>query len=170
MKTPNDNDMPAPSTIKVGKASVGLIGLEPALNTVLSQNLPEDSAVDFLYEAVCRRNYVPDSAADLYREALRKEYRRRTGQESAEQGVLTIRVLGSGCVTCNTLSAMLYESLAKFNLAADMESVHDLDEIWRYGVTRVPALIINNTVKCAGRMPTQAEIEIWVKEEADRSR
>jgi small redox-active disulfide protein 2 len=83
-------------------------------------------------------------------------------------GVLTIRVLGSGCVTCNKLSAMLFEALQKFGLAADMESVHDLDEIWRFGVTKTPALIINNTVKCAGRMPSPAEVEEWVKEECEK--
>jgi len=46
--------------------------------------------------------------------------------------------------------------------------VHDLDEIWRFGVTRTPALIINNTVKCAGRMPSPAEVEEWVKEESEK--
>jgi hypothetical protein len=65
---------------------------------------------------------------------------------------------------------MLFESLQKFGLAADMESVHDLDEIWRFGVTKTPALIINNTVKCAGRMPTPAEVEEWVREEGEKSR
>ena len=163
-----NQDRPAPRTIRIGAANVGLIGLDQALNKVLGSAMEEEAAVDFLFAAVAGKNYVPRAAEPVYREALRGEYRRRQGIESVEPGTLTIRVLGSGCVTCNRLSAMLFEALQKFGLAADMESVHDLDEIWRFGVTKTPALIINNTVKCAGRMPSPAEIEEWVKEEREK--
>ncbi|MGV1098174.1 thioredoxin family protein [Thiovibrio sp. JS02] len=163
---PGDNDIPPPRTIKVGAASVGLIGLDPALNRAISDQLPEEAAVDFLLQEVRRQNYIPASAEESYREALLSEYQRRLGRKTAGPGTLTIRVLGSGCVTCNKLSAMLFEALQKSNLAADMESVHDLDEIWRFGVTKTPALIINNRVKCAGRMPTLSEVEEWVRQEA----
>jgi len=130
--------------------------------------MPEEVAVAFLFTSVARGNYVPTAAEPTYREALRGEYRRRQGIQGAEPGILTIRVLGSGCVTCNKLSAMLFEALQKFGLAADMESVHDLDEIWRFGVTKTPALIINGAVKCAGRMPFPAEVEEWVGEEKEK--
>ncbi len=161
-------DRPAPRTIRIGAANVGLIGLDQALSTALAGQMQEDGAVDFLFAAIAEGNYIPVTAEQLYREALRNEYRRRQGIQGAEPGTLTIRVLGSGCVTCNKLSAMLYEALQKFALAADMESVHDLDEIWRFGVTKTPALIINTTVKCAGRMPSPAEVEEWVREESEK--
>ena len=163
-----NQDRPAPRTIRIGAANIGLIGLEQALSTALTEQMQEESAVDFLFTAVSKDNYVPLSAAPVYREALRTEYRRRQGIPDTKSGILTIRVLGSGCVTCNKLSAMLFESLQKFGLAADMESVHDLDEIWRFGVTKTPALIINSTVKCAGRMPSPAEIEAWIQEEGEK--
>ena len=162
-------DRPAPKTIRIGAANIGLIGLDQALNKALTGEMEEEAAVDFLFTAIARENYVPLTAAPIYREALRAEYHRRQGIQSAEPGTLTIRVLGSGCVTCNKLSAILFEALQKFGLAADMESVHDLDEIWRFGVTKTPALIINNAVKCAGRMPSPAEVEEWVREEANSS-
>ncbi len=160
-----DNDIPAPRTIKVGSASIGLIGLDPALNRAIADKLSEEAAVDFLFAEISRQNYVPATAEESYRTALLAEYQRRLGKRAADSGILTIRVLGSGCVTCNRLSAMLFEALQKFSLAADMEAVHDLDEIWRFGVTKTPALIINNRVKCAGRMPSLAEVEEWVQEE-----
>ncbi|MFZ5774421.1 MAG: thioredoxin family protein [Thermodesulfobacteriota bacterium] len=161
------NDMPAPRTIRIGKANIGLIGLDAALARALQAGLPPDEAADQLLVEVGLNNYIPDSARALYREALHAEYRRRLGQEVAmEEGRLAVRVLGSGCVTCNQLSAMVFTALAKLGLAADMESVHDLDEIWRFGVTKTPAMIINRRVKCAGRMPTQAEVEAWLAEEA----
>lgn len=166
----HNDDKPAPRTIRIGAANVGLIGLDQALNKALSEAMEEEAAVDFLFTAIAEDNYVPAPAEPIYREALRAEYRRRQGIAVADSGILTIRVLGSGCVTCNKLSAMLFEALQKFGLAADMESVHDLDEIWRFGVTKTPALIINNTVKCAGRMPFPAEVDEWVKEESEKLR
>lgn len=161
-------DTPAPRTIRIGAANIGLIGLDQALNKALTEQMPEEAAVDFLFAAIARGNYIPATAEPIYREALRGEYRRRQGIQGDEPGILTIRVLGSGCVTCNKLSAMLFESLQKFGLAADMESVHDLDEIWRFGVTKTPALIINGAVKCAGRMPSPAEVEEWIGEESEK--
>jgi small redox-active disulfide protein 2 len=161
-------DNPAPRTIRIGAANIGLIGLDQALNKALTEQMQEEAAVDFLFAAVARENYVPITTEPIYREALRSEYRRRQGIQDTKPGILTIRVLGSGCVTCNKLSAMLFESLQKFGLAADMEAVHDLDEIWRFGVTKTPALIINGAVKCAGRMPSPAEIEEWTKEENEK--
>ena len=163
-----NQDTPAPRTIRIGAANIGLSGLDQALNKALSKQMQEEAAVDFLFAAVARENYVPITTEPIYREALRGEYRRRQGIQGAAPGILAIRVLGSGCVTCNKLSAMLFESLQKFGLAADMESVHDLDEIWRFGVTKTPALIINGTVKCAGRMPSPAEVEEWVGEESEK--
>ena len=163
-----DQDRPAPRTIRIGAANIGLIGLDQALSTALAGQMQEAAAVDFLFAAVAKENYVPVTAEPTYREALRTEYRRRQGIQGAEPGILTIRVLGSGCVTCNNLSAMHFEALQKFGLAADMESVHDLDEIWRFGVTKTPALIINGTIKCAGRMPTPAEVEEWIGEESEK--
>lgn len=165
MRPGHDNDIPAPSTIRIGRASVGLVGLEPAFDKILRRGeITEEEAVDLLYAAVSSQNYVPADAAGLYRKALRREYRRRLGRETGRDNVLTIRVLGTGCVSCNKLSALLIAALTKFDLAADMESVHDPDEIWRYGVTRTPALVINGKIKCAGRMPSPSEVERWVRE------
>ncbi|MEW6595779.1 MAG: thioredoxin family protein [Thermodesulfobacteriota bacterium] len=163
----HSDDLPTPSTIRIGKAHVGLIGLDQTMAKVIATpGLTEDAAVAALFAAIGRDNYVPADAVPLYEEALRQEYRRRLGQESGIAAPLTIRVLGPGCVSCNKLTTMLIEALQKLHLAADMESVHDLDAIWRFGVTKTPALIINAKVKCAGRMPSPAEVEQWVREEA----
>jgi len=160
-----NQDIPAPRTIRIGTANVGLIGLDSTLNKTLSEQMQGETAVDFLFTSIARENYIPLTAEQIYREALHSEYLRRQGIEGSVPKILTIRVLGSGCVTCNKLRTMLFETLQKFGLAADLESVHDPDEIGRFGVTKTPALIINSTVKCAGRMPSPAEVEDWLKEE-----
>ena len=55
--------------------------------------------------------------------------------------------------------------MQEMGLAADIEQVHDLDEIWRHGVLSTPALVINGQVLCAGRIPTRAEVEEWLRRE-----
>lgn len=162
-------DTPTQRTIKIGKASIGLVGFDTAFNQIVNKkNITEDKAVTFLFDEVSKQNYVPANAVDLYKQALRKEYRRRIGKETTQEQELVIRVLGPGCVSCNQLTTMLIEALQKLDLAADMESVSDLDEIWRYGVLTTPALVINNEVICSGRMPTQSQVDQWVKEAAEK--
>ena len=48
--------------IKIGKATVGLIGLEQALQEALGRDMSENEATDFLFAAVSRENYVPATA------------------------------------------------------------------------------------------------------------
>ncbi len=160
-------DMPLQRTIRIGQATVGLIGLDVALARILrEEGLAEDEAVARLFAAVSRDNYVPAGAADLYREALRREIRRQRGERVAPGPGLAIRILGPGCVSCNRLNTLVIEALQQLGIAADVEHVHDLDEIWRYGVTQTPALIINEEVKSAGRLPTPAQVAAWLRDGA----
>jgi len=157
-------DAPLQRTIRIGNATVGLIGLEIALSQLSGKDISEDDAVAFLYDQVSRKNYIPEQAIGPYREALRKEYRRYFNIETAAGGGLTIRVLGRPCVTCNKLKTMLIDILQEKKVAADIEDVQDLDEIWRYGVTKTPALIINGEVKSAGIQPPRIQLEKWIDE------
>ena len=158
-------DRPTQRTIKIGNATVGLIGLDVAINRILrDKDLTEDMAEEQLFAAVSKENYIPAEATELYRKALRREIRRQRGEgDDAETG-LTIRILGPGCVSCNKLNTLVIEALQRLKVAADVEHVNDLDEIWRYGVTQTPALIINEDVKSSGRMPTPSQIEEWLQE------
>ncbi len=161
-------DSPLQKTIRIGNATVGLLGLNVALAQLSGKDISEDDAVAFLYEQVRRKNYIPEGAIGPYMEALRREYRRYFKfEESAGQG-LTIRVLGRPCVTCNKLKTMLIDILQEKSVAADIEDVQDLDEIWRYGVTKTPALIINGEIKSAGIQPPRVQIEQWIDEAAGK--
>lgn len=154
--------------IKIGNVSVGLIGLDVALNKVIHAHLSEAEAVDLIYDHVKRKNYIPATVQKQYREALKKEYRRLLGRETQQDAGLMIRILGPGCVSCNKLNTMIFDIMQRRGIAADIEQIHDLDEIWRHGVISTPALIINGEIKCAGRMPPPAEVEQWLVEAADR--
>ena len=114
-------DIPLQRTIRIGNATVGLLGLDVALAQLSGKEITEDEAVRFLYDQVSRRNYIPEQAVTPYKEALRREYRRYFKmEESAGQG-LTIRVLGRPCVTCNKLKTMLIDILHEKGIAADIE-------------------------------------------------
>ncbi len=154
--------------IKIGRATVGLIGLEQAMQQAVSRKLSADEATAFLFAAVSRENYIPAAATDLYRQALRREYLmvESGGAQSPQQ--LTIKILGPGCVSCNKLNTMIFDIMQRLGIAADIEQIHDLDEIWRHGVITTPALIINGRIKCSGRMPPPAEVEQWLVEETER--
>jgi len=161
-----DTDTPLQRTIRIGNVTVGLLGLDIALVQLSGKDISEDDAVKFLFEQVSLKNYIPDHAVKPYMEALRKEYRHYRDQDNSDSQGLTIRVLGRPCVTCNKLKTMLIDILQEKNIAADIEDVHDLDEIWRYGVIKTPALIINGKLKSAGIQPPRIQLEQWIDEAA----
>ncbi len=157
-------DSPLQRTIRIGTATVGLLGLDIALGQLSGREMTENDAVEFLYEQIHMKNYIPEHAVIEYKQALRNEYRRYFNLEKTAGQGLTIRVLGRPCVTCNKLKTMIIDILQEKNVAADIEDVQDLDEIWRYGVTKIPALIINGEVKSEGIQPPRVKIEKWLDE------
>jgi len=159
-------ETPLQRTIRIGNALVGLLGLDQALNALLQQDgITDEEAASRLYTAVKKNNYIPPGMEQSYREALQLEYTRlRNNQAAMDGGDLTIRILGRPCVSCNNLKNMTIEILQEMGVAADIIDVQDLDEIWRYGVTKTPALIINDRVICAGAQPSRSQLEQWLQE------
>jgi hypothetical protein len=161
-------EIPLQRTIRIGSVTVGLLGLDVALTQLSGKEISEQDAVLYLYEYVSKHNYIPKPSISLYKEALLQEYRRYRDHESSDPEGLTIRILGPSCVTCNKLKTTLIEILQEKNLPADVEDIHDLDEIWRYGITKTPALIINGEVKSAGIQPPRFQLEKWVEEAVEK--
>lgn len=159
------SDTPTQRQLRVGRATVGLVGLDIALNRLLNQgDLADEKAVTLLYEEVEKQNYIPAGMEEQYRQALAREYERlRSGREASADD-LVIRILGPGCVSCNNLQNIVIEVMNEMGLAADVFQVHDLDEIGRFGIIQTPALLINGKVKCAGRLPTSSQIEEWLRD------
>ena len=151
-------------TIKVGNVTVGLLGLEIALVQLSGKDISEDEAVNLLYEHVRQKNYIPEQAIEPYKEALRKEYRRYCKLDTSKDDGISIKVLGRPCIVCNKLKLTLIDILQEKNVAADIEDIQDLDEIWRYGVINTPTLIINGEVKSAGIQPPRVQLEKWIDE------
>jgi small redox-active disulfide protein 2 len=78
--------------------------------------------------------------------------------------MLKIRVLGSGCPTCNELEKMCINFLAEENIDADYQKITDIKKFAEYGVMQTPALIINGKVLCKGKLPTKTALAHWIKQ------
>lgn len=142
---------------------VGLIGLDVTLGRILKEDISEEEAVRQLFAAVSKENYIPPGAINIYRQALLEEYRKlKTGMETTTTG-LSIKILGPACVSCNRLNTLVFDILQEMGVAADIEQIHELDEIWRQGVLTTPALIINGAIVASGRLPSRSEVEAWLR-------
>ena len=76
---------------------------------------------------------------------------------------MLIKILGTGCAKCNRLEQLTKESVAELGLTATFEHVTDMDQIMAYPVMSTPALVIDEVVKVAGRMPSKVEIAGWLQ-------
>jgi small redox-active disulfide protein 2 len=147
---------------------VGVIGLTEIFEDLKkSQITGEDAVSEHLLRRVKERNYVAESAAEDYRNALYREYRRFLGEDIEEdEGVLVIKILGPGCTACERLESETFYVLQELNISADVDHVRDVNEIARYGIAGTPALIINGTLKCSGRVPLRSQLKEWLHEAA----
>jgi len=158
-------DGPLQRTLRVGKISIGLFGLDIALNRVAGNvSLNNKVAARQVFEEISRQNYVPSDATESYLQAIEEVIERIRGGKDNYSADLVIRILGPGCVSCNSLQKLVIEIMSDMGVAADVFQVHDLDEIGRFGVMQTPALVINNEVKSSGRLPTRTKIEEWLRE------
>ena len=76
---------------------------------------------------------------------------------------MLIKILGSGCAKCNRLEQLTREAVAELGLTADFEHVRDMEQIMAYPVMTTPALVVDEQVKVAGRIPGKEELLGWLR-------
>ncbi len=159
--------MGAITTLTIGGAQVGLVGVEEAVAEALQQQLGDEQQVKrFLLARIKAENYVPPHKEEEYAAALLRLYRKASGEvvEEEKAGGLVIRVLGPGCAFCERMSTDILAILTELGVAADFQHVRDLAEIARYGPIPTPALVINGKVKVAGRAPSRVQLKAMIQE------
>jgi small redox-active disulfide protein 2 len=72
---------------------------------------------------------------------------------------MTVKVLGPGCANCARLTALAEQALAELGFDATVEKVTDYAEIARYGVMATPALVVDDEVVMAGRIPALSSLK-----------
>lgn len=89
--------------------------------------------------------------------------------------MLSIKVLGPGCMKCDLLEKHAVEALEMLaeedpTLEATIQHISDLDEILQYPIMSTPALVINEKVVCNGHVASAARIKQWLQEALQSSK
>jgi small redox-active disulfide protein 2 len=72
---------------------------------------------------------------------------------------MIIKILGSGCKKCITLTENTQAALANLGREAQVLKVTDFAEIAAHGVMSTPALAIDDKVASVGKVLTVGEVE-----------
>jgi small redox-active disulfide protein 2 len=75
---------------------------------------------------------------------------------------MEIKVCGPGCASCEKAQKIVEAAVAAKGINATVVKIKDFQEIARMGVFSTPAVVVDGTVKCTGRIPKQSEVEGWL--------
>ncbi|MDO8304466.1 thioredoxin family protein [Herminiimonas sp.] len=76
---------------------------------------------------------------------------------------MIIKILGSGCKKCITLTENTKTALEKLGRQAEVVKITDFAEIAAHGVMSTPALVIDDKVVSVGKVLTAGEVEALLK-------
>lgn len=76
---------------------------------------------------------------------------------------MKVEILSTGCPKCKILTELAQRAASESGVTAEVVKVQNIEEIMNYGVMVTPALVIDGVVKCAGKLPSKAEIMNWIK-------
>lgn len=76
--------------------------------------------------------------------------------------MLTVKVLGPGCMNCNKVEAVARQAISALGVDANVIKLEDYSKIMEYDILSTPGLVVNEKVVCSGRIPSQAEVAKWL--------
>ena len=71
---------------------------------------------------------------------------------------MNIKILGPGCARCQQLEETTREVVKELGIDAEIEEVKHVNKIMEYPVLTTPALVIDETLVCSGRVPSKSEV------------
>jgi small redox-active disulfide protein 2 len=156
------------SRVKIGQHTFGIVGLKNALENMAEEyaDQPDEVVAEALVNRLSKKNYIPEKANKKYGRAFVREFRKFLGQSVEDENShgLDIKVLGAGCVVCDSLENEVMEALTDMGLGAELEHIRDAEQIAQYKVKGTPALIINGKVMSTGTAPSKNKIRKWLEE------
>ena len=75
---------------------------------------------------------------------------------------MKIQVLGPGCPKCREVERLMQSVLDETGTQAVIEKVTDFEQIAAFGVFSTPAVVIDGTVQCVGKVPDKKEALAWL--------
>jgi len=76
---------------------------------------------------------------------------------------MKIEILGTCCSNCNRVYENAVEAVKLSGKEIEVTKVEDIKKIMGYGVLSTPALVIDGSVKVAGKVLKVEEIKEWIK-------
>jgi small redox-active disulfide protein 2 len=76
---------------------------------------------------------------------------------------MEIKVLGPGCANCKKLEKVVAEAAKELGITDPVQKVSDIQQMLSYGVMSTPALVVDNKIKFAGRVPSKDEIKKYLQ-------
>ena len=83
----------------------------------------------------------------------------KDGAAKTAAGLVSVKVLGSGCKSCHALLVSTNEALKAMAVPFEAEYVTDMAVVASYGVMSTPALVVNEKVVSMGKVYSAAEVE-----------
>ena len=71
---------------------------------------------------------------------------------------MIIKILGAGCANCHKLEDLAKAAVDQLGIDAEVVEVTDMKDIMSYGVMSTPALVIDEELKLAGRVPSLDQV------------
>lgn len=75
---------------------------------------------------------------------------------------MIIKVFGPGCAKCKKTEQVVKEAVEASGRNATVEKITDLRDMMAAGVLSTPAVSINGTLVCTGRVPSRQEVMNWM--------
>jgi small redox-active disulfide protein 2 len=70
-----------------------------------------------------------------------------------------LQILGTGCAKCANLANATELAAKELGLEYEIEKVTELNRIMSFGVMMTPALVVDGTVKVAGKVPSVEQLK-----------
>lgn len=77
---------------------------------------------------------------------------------------MVIKILGPGCMNCQRLEQRARQAVEELGIDAEIVKVTDYPDIMAFGIMSTPGLVIDESVKVAGRVPSYDEVKQLVAE------
>ena len=72
---------------------------------------------------------------------------------------MVIKILGTGCASCQKLEALAKKAVDELGIAAEVVKVTDIADIMAFGIMSTPGLVLDDEVKVAGRVPSYDDVK-----------
>lgn len=75
---------------------------------------------------------------------------------------MKVYILGPGCPRCAATEKNVKRALDELKLEVELIKLEDPREYARWGVMFTPAVVVDDQVKTAGKIPTVEDVKSWL--------